>query len=528
MYILFPVNPFETALQFLETKGVKEMKDNILTINNITKNFAGVKALDNVSFSVKRGEVHALMGENGAGKSTLIKILTGIYKADAGEIFFDGKKCMFSNALSAQHAGISTIYQELNMIPYLTVSENIFLGRYPMKRKGIDWKAMNEMAQKLVDDIGVKVDVRKLLNTYGTAKQQIISILRAISLKSKLIVMDEPTSSLDTNEVDILFGIIDKLKKDGIAIIFITHRLDEVYRMCDCITVLKDGQYEGTYDIQELSQYELLNIMIGKKIHSMDQNRVKRDMSGEECVLDVSHITRAPYVRDVSFKLHRGEIVGFAGLLGSGRTEIARIIFGCDMPDSGQIGMGNEIVKLRTPKDAVAHGMAFCTENRREEGLFPDISVQNNIAICALSQLCTAGFINLNKRKQLSNDYIEKLGIKTPSSEQLIKNLSGGNQQKVILARWLATDPKVIIFDEPTRGIDVGAKAEIEKLVCEFSDRGISVLFISSEMSELVRNCDRIIVLRDGMIVGELKGAEISEKNIMWMIANNKSIDSLM
>lgn len=528
MYIVLILKYFLSSLLILETKGAKSMEENILEIRNITKHFAGVKALDNVSFSVKRGEVHALMGENGAGKSTLIKVLTGIYKADSGEIYFDEKKCMFPNALSAQHAGISTIYQELNMIPYLTVSENIFLGRYPMQRAGIDWKSMNEMAQKLVDDIGVKIDVRKPLNTYGTAKQQIISILRAISLKSKLIVMDEPTSSLDSNEVDILFGIIDKLKKDKVAIVFITHRLDEVYRMCDCITVLKDGQYEGTYDIKELSQYELLNKMIGKKILSMDNNRVKRDFSTDECVLEVSHVTRVPYVRDVSFKLHRGEIVGFAGLLGSGRTELARIIFGCDIPNSGQIQMGGKLIHLSSPKDAVAQGMAFCTENRREEGLFPDISVQNNIAICTLSQLCTAGFINLKKRKRLSNEYIEKLGIKTPSGEQLIKNLSGGNQQKVILARWLATNPKLIIFDEPTRGIDVGAKAEIEKLVCEFSDRGISVIFISSEMSELVRNCDRIIVLRDGMIVGELKGAEISEKNIMWMIANKKSIDSLM
>ncbi|HBF38982.1 MAG TPA: sugar ABC transporter ATP-binding protein [Firmicutes bacterium] len=504
------------------------MNDNILDIQNITKNFAGVKALDNVSFSVKRGEVHALMGENGAGKSTLIKILTGIYRADTGEIFFDEKKCVFPNALSAQHAGISTIYQELNMIPYLSVSENIFLGRYPMKREGIDWKTMNEKAQKLVDDIGVKIDARKPLNTYGTAKQQIISILRAISLESKLIVMDEPTSSLDTNEVDILFGIIDKLKKNGVAIIFISHRLDEVYRMCDRITVLKDGQYEGTYESKELSQYDLLNKMIGRKIVAGDNQKAKRDMSGEDCVLEVSHINRVPHVRDVSFELHRGEIVGFAGLLGAGRTEIARIIFGCDIPDSGEIKVENQPVHFRTPTDAVAHGLAFCTENRREEGLFPDISVQNNISVSALSQICTAGFIHLKKRKQLSTGYIEKLGIKTPSGEQLIKNLSGGNQQKVILARWLATNPKLIIFDEPTRGIDVGAKQEIEKLICEFSERGISVLFISSEMSELVRNCDRIIVLRDGMIVGELKGDEISEKNIMWIIANKKSIDSLM
>jgi simple sugar transport system ATP-binding protein len=503
------------------------MEDNILDIRNLYKHFAGVTALDDVSFTVRRGEVHALMGENGAGKSTLIKILTGIYRADSGEIYFDGKKCMFPNALSAQHAGISTIYQELNMIPYLTVSENIFLGRYPMKGGGIDWKTMHQNAQKLVDDLGVVIDVKKPLNAYGTAKQQIISILRAISLKAKLIVMDEPTSSLDSNEVDILFGIIDKLKNDSVSIIFITHRLDEVYRKCDRISVLKDGHYVGTYNVSELSQYELLTKMIGRKDLSIEQVRQSRDLKSEDYVLDVRNITRAPHVNDVSFKVKNGEVVGLAGLLGSGRTEIARIIFGCDIPDSGEIYMSGKKVRLHSPQDALKAGVAFCTENRREEGLFPDISVQNNIAVCSLKRMSTAGFIHTKERKKLSEEYIGRLTIKTPSGEQMIKNLSGGNQQKVILARWLATDPKLIILDEPTRGIDVGAKAEIERLICEFSERGISVLFISSELSELVRNCDRIIVLRDGAVVGELTKDDISEKNIMWMIAHKTAIGSM-
>jgi galactofuranose transport system ATP-binding protein len=502
------------------------MSDEILRMQGIMKAFAGVKALDGVSFSVRRGEIHALMGENGAGKSTLIKILTGIYKADSGEILFDGHRRVFNNALSAQHAGISTIYQELNMIPHLTVSENIFLGRYPMRRGGIDWKAMYASAQRLVDDIGVEIDVRGKLNTYGTAKQQIISILRAVSLKSKLIVMDEPTSSLDTNEVGILFSIMDRLKSGGVSIIFITHRLDEVYRKCDAITILKDGRYVGSYGVKELSQYELLNKMLGRKGSAAEDGKAKRDMRGEECILEARNVTRAPFVNDVSFKIHRGEILGFAGLLGAGRTELARIVFGCDMPDSGQIRMGSKRLRLRSPVDAVGNGMAFCTENRREEGLFPDISIRNNIAVCALPQLCTAGFINVKKRRSMARGYIERLAIKTPSEEQLIKNLSGGNQQKVILARWLATDPKLIILDEPTRGIDVGAKREIERQIRDFSDRGISVIFISSEMSEMVRNCDRIIVLRDGKIVGELAGNEISEDNIMWVIAHKKPIAS--
>lgn len=503
------------------------MEDNILQIRNLSKKFEGVTAVDNVSFSVRRGEVHALMGENGAGKSTIIKVLTGIYKADSGEIIFDGKNCLFHNSLSAQRAGISTVYQELNMIPYLSVSENIFLGRYPFNRWGIDWKAMNNAAQKLVEDLGVNIDVRKPLNGFGTAQKQIIYILRAISLKSKLIVLDEPTSSLDSNEVELLFGIMDRLKKEGIAIIFITHRLDEVYKKCDRITVLKDGQYEGTYSVNELSQYDLLIKMVGKKNLDVEHKlkRKKKDLRAEKSVLEVKNITRVPYVQNVSFHLHKGEIVGLAGLLGSGRTEIARIIFGCDMPDSGEICIEDKVINLRTPKDALSKKMAFCTENRREEGIFPNMSVENNIAVCALPQFTTAGFINIYKRKQLSKDYITKLFIKTPSEEQLVKNLSGGNQQKVIISRWLAMNPKLIILDEPTRGIDVGGKVEIENLIGEFSKRGISVLFISSELEELVRNCDRILVLRDGRIVGELVGDQISENNIMLMIAGNKSIN---
>ena len=501
------------------------MEQNILETRNLTKTFEGVTAVDHVSFSVRRGEVHALMGENGAGKSTIIKIISGIYKADAGEVIFDGRKCSFSNALSAQHAGISTVYQELNMIPNLSVSENIFLGRYPFDMWGIDWKAMNTAAQDLVSDLGVGIDVRKPLDEFGTAKKQIIYILRAISLKSKLIVMDEPTSSLDTNEVDLLFGIIDKLKTAGIAVIFITHRLDEVYRRCDRVTILKDGRNEGPYDVDGLTQYELLEKMVGRNSLAQERSRTRRDLRSDPCVLEVRNISRVPYVRNVSLELHRGEVLGLAGLLGSGRTEIARIIFGCDMPDSGEILVKGKVLNLRSPNDAVARGMAFCTENRREEGIFPNMSVQNNIAACALSQLSTLGFINTKRRKEVSGDYIKKLAIKTPSDGQLVRKLSGGNQQKVILSRWLAMNPELIILDEPTRGIDVGGKLEIESLIGEFSDRGIGVMFISSELSELVRNCDRIIVLRDGRGVGELLGDDISEKNIMWTIANNRQFD---
>lgn len=498
------------------------MGKNILEVHGLTKEFAGVRALDKIEFTVEKGEIHALMGENGAGKSTLIKILTGLYKADAGTILFEGEERRFTTVLSAQKAGISTIYQELNMIPYLTVSENIFLGHYPYNKSGIDWKKMHEEAQKLIDEIGMDIDVKKPLNSYSTAKQQIISIIRAVNFNSKLLIMDEPTSSLDSNEVEILFGIMDKLKAKGVSMIFITHRLDEVYKKCDRITVLKDGQYVGTWKTGELSQYELLKAMIGKKEVALERTLPIRDFSDKEDVLEVKNLIRVPYVNDVSFKIKKGEILGLAGLLGAGRTETARIIFGCDVPDSGQIFVEGKEVSIKSPEDAIQAGLAFCTENRREEGIFPDVSVQNNLTICSLDQLTKGGFINSGRRKQLSDDYIKKLLIKTPSGEQLIKNLSGGNQQKVILSRWMAVNPKLIILDEPTRGIDVGAKAEIEKLIYEFSNQGISVLFISSEMAELVRNCDRILVLRDGKLMGELSGQDISEKSIMQTIAVGK------
>lgn len=497
------------------------MNENILEIRDLTKAFEGVVAVDHVSFSVRRGEVHGLMGENGAGKSTVIKMISGLYKADSGDIIYDGKKRSFSNALGAQHAGISTVFQELNMIPALSVSENIFLGRYPFNAWGIDWKTMHGAAQKLVSDLGVSIDVTKPLEEFGAAKKQIIYILRAISLKSKLIVMDEPTSSLDPNEVELLFSIIEKLKNAGIAIIFISHRLDEIYRRCDRITILKDGRYEGSYEIGELSQYQLLEKMVGRKSLELEHVRTRRDATGKDRVIEVKNATRAPYVHNISFAVHQGEILGLAGLLGSGRTEVARIIFGCDTPDSGEILVKGKRANLRSPADAVSLKMAFCTENRREEGIFPDMSVQNNIIACSLSHLTTLGFVDDRKRREVSGDYIRKLAIKTPSAGQLVKKLSGGNQQKVILSRWLAMNPDLIILDEPTRGIDVGGKREIENLIGEFADRGISVLLISSELSELVRNCDRIIVLRDGRAVGELSGDAISEQSIIWTIANN-------
>lgn len=498
------------------------MENEILKVEHITKRFNGIPALNDISFSIKEGEVHALMGENGAGKSTFIKILTGIYQKDEGHIMFEGKECDFHNALDAQHAGISTIYQELNMIPYLTVSENIFLGRYPKNATGIDWNTMHENAQKMIDDLGIHINVRKKLNEYGTAKQQIISIIRAISLEARLIVMDEPTSSLDTNEVNILFEIMDKLKSKGITVIFVSHRLSEIYAKCDRLTILKDGQYEGTYNIDDISEFDLVKKMIGKDQLKRVHERRERNLAKEDSIMEVRHISRIPYVNDISFSVRKGEVLGLAGLLGSGRTELVRLIFGCDQMDGGEIFIEGKKTQIKTPEDAVGNRLAFCTENRREEGIFPFISVKNNMAVCSLDELLKGFFINNAKRAELVESYIKKLKIKTSSREQLIKNLSGGNQQKVLLARWMATKPRLIILDEPTRGIDVGAKAEIEKIIRELSEDGISIIYISSEIQELVRNCDRVIVLREGKICGELSTEEISEMNIMKFIASDE------
>ncbi|MCD2493362.1 sugar ABC transporter ATP-binding protein [Lacrimispora sp. NSJ-141] len=492
---------------------------NILEMKNISKSFPGVRALNHVDFSVKEGEVHALMGENGAGKSTLIKVLTGIYQPDGGEIVFQGKKQSFRNSHEAQTAGISTVYQELNMIPYLTVSENIYVGFYPKNKFGIDWKRMNRESQELVDGLGLELDVRRQLNSYGTAQQQMTSIARAVSLNARLVVMDEPTSSLDTNEVKMLFGIIRKLKEQGISVVFISHRLDEIFEICDRTSVLKDGEYVGTYEMSQITQLELISKMVGKDL-AVGERRVRSTPVDEEhTVLKAEGLYSFPKVNGVSLEIKKGEVLGLAGLLGSGRTETAKAIFGCEEYQSGKIFVDGKEVHFKEPHQAVKAGLAFCTENRREEGVLPDVSVKDNITVSSLKHICRKGFISEKKRKVLSDKYIGKLRIKTPTDAQLLKNLSGGNQQKVILARWLATDPKLIILDEPTRGIDVGAKREVEKLIVEFAEQGISVLFISSELSELVRNCDRIVVLREGQVAGELEDRDINEPNIMQIIA---------
>jgi len=496
--------------------------NNVLVeIKDVSKHFPGVKALDHVSLSIRRGEVHALSGENGAGKSTLIKILTGVYTYDEGSIVFDGSPVAFKSTNESQKAGIGSVYQELNMIPYLSVAENIYIGDYPMGKTGIEWKELYENAQNQLDSLNIDVDAKKQLNELSTAQQQMVSIVRAVSRDSKLIILDEPTSSLDTKEVKTLFSLVRQLKEKGVAFIFITHRMEEIYQICDRITVLKDGHFIGTYQAEDLNQYQLVTLMVGREITQQRKQTYFSPEKDQNYVVEVRNLAKKPKVKDVSFGISRGEIVGLAGLLGSGRTEVAEMLFGSEMPDAGEILYEGILQKNISPTKAVRAGLAFCTENRRLDGIVPNMSVKNNIVLACMKQISRLGFVISRKRLALVNRYIEELRIKTPTPEQRIRNLSGGNQQKALLARWMATNPKLIILDEPTRGIDVGAKQEVERLVQQIASQGIGVLLISSEIPELVRNCDRVIVLREGEQVGELAGAQISEEAIMQIIAQN-------
>jgi ABC-type sugar transport system ATPase subunit len=493
--------------------------DYIISMQNISKRFPGVMALDNVSFRIKKGEVHVLMGENGAGKSTLIKILTGIYKQDSGNIFFDGREFRPNNALEAQRAGISTIYQEISLIPQLTVAENIFVGR-EIKTKGvIDWKITRDRSRDLLKGLGLDIDVTRPLGSYGTAIQQMTAIARAISIDAKLIVMDEPTSSLDEDEVNVLFGVIRKLKTEGISVLFISHRLNEVFEISDKITILRDGQLIGEYETRTLTHEELISKMVGRDAASiLADNKDHTNKTFKEFVR-AGGISCGFKLRGLNINIGKGEVVGLAGLLGSGRTEFARILFGVDRYDTGSITIDGKPVKFHVPKDGINRGFAFCSEDRKAEGIIPHLSVKENILIANLNKTSRFGILAKSRQNAMVDEYIQTLKIKTPSREQNIMNLSGGNQQKTILARWLCLKPRLVIMDEPTRGIDIGAKREIEVLIRHMAEEGISILFISSEFEELIRNCDRIEVIREGVNMKTLAGADITEKNIIHAIA---------
>ena len=502
------------------------MEDVLLKIEGLEKSFPGVRALKGVQLSVRRGEVHALMGENGAGKSTLIKVLTGLYQKDGGTIRFDGEEIHVSSPMEANEKGISTIYQELNLVPYQTVYENLFLGREPRGRWGaIDRKRMEREANETLSGLGVDIDVTKPLNRYSTAIQQMVAIARAVSTNAKLVIMDEPTSSLDTREVQVLFGIIRQLKAKGISVIFISHKLDEIFEICDRLTIFKDGSYVGDYDIRELDQLKLISLMVGKDAPVRQEKKTPKNFANAPVMVQMKNIRQGMRLNGIGIEIRSGEVLGLAGLLGSGRTELAEVLFGASKPDAGEIFWYGQPAHIHQPSDAIKKGMGFCTEDRKTEGIVPHLSVRENMTLALLPRLAKFGFVDRKKQARIVDEYIDRLQIKTPSHEQAICNLSGGNQQKVLLARWMCMNPKLMILDEPTRGIDVGAKAEIEQLIRSFAKSGISVLMISSELAELERNCDRIVVMREGRAAGELIGDHISQDGIMACIASGGSDD---
>ncbi len=506
-----------------------ENERRLLRAEHISKAFGkAVIALDDVEFELRPGEIHALLGENGAGKSTLIKVLTGVNERDNGTVELNGKEIHPKSTHEAQLLGISTVYQEVNLCPNLSVAENIYIGREPLtKLKKINWKKINEDAKVLLEEFDLDIDVTKNLDNYSVAVQQMIAIARASDVDAKVLILDEPTSSLSTVEVEKLFEIMRQLRDKGMGIIFVTHFLDQVYQITDRITVLRNGKYVGTYETADLPRVELVGKMIGKDYASLNESMRAGQMEENnaqkgETILELESVDGPGTIQKFNLAVHKGEVLGLSGLLGSGRSETARVMFGVDGITSGQIKIHGKTVHLKTPLDAIRHDIAFCPENRKTEGIIGDLSIRDNIVLALQIKKGLFNKISRKEAEKLADEYIKKLEIKTPNSEQLIKNLSGGNQQKVILARWLATNPEFLMLDEPTRGIDIGTKAELQKIVIDLAQQGMAVLFISSEIDEMLRCCNRMVVLRDMNQVGELNGHEISEDAIMRIMAGGE------
>ena len=492
------------------------MGETILKMQGIEKHFSGVHALKSVNFDLRAGEVHALMGENGAGKSTLIKVLCGIHKKDGGTIEYLGKEVSFHNIGESQDAGISVIHQELNMMNHLTVAQNMFIGREFMKNGLIDDKAMEAEAQRQFDKMGVKINPAAKLGDLTVGKQQMVEITKAISRDCKLLVLDEPTAALTLPEVEELFKIMNELRDKGIGMIYISHRMDEINRISDRVTVMRDGEYVGTVNTAEVTKDDIVKMMVGRVIMG-EQKTCSSCPADADVILEVKHLNAGKEVKDVSFQLRRGEILGFAGLMGAGRTEVARALYGADKRQTGEIFINGKKVKIKTPAQAVKAGICYLSEDRKRYGLMLDKSVTDNSALASVDDYISFGWINDRKMTKVSAEANAKLRTKTPSMEQLLKNLSGGNQQKVIIARWLMKNADIFIFDEPTRGIDVGAKSEIYTLMDELVKQGKSIIMISSELPEVLRMSDRVIVMCEGRKTGELDISEATQENIMQL-----------
>ncbi|MBP2240257.1 ribose transport system ATP-binding protein [Cytobacillus eiseniae] len=494
------------------------MAEKLLKMEGISKAFPGVQALSNVLFDLNKGEVHALLGENGAGKSTLMKILTGIYQRDSGTIIYQGNEIEIADTKEAQQLGISIIHQELNLARDLTVAQNIFIGREPKSgfRLFLNEKELNLMTQELFDRLNIRLNPGELVEDLSVAKQQMVEIAKALSFESKILIMDEPTAALTDSEIDSLFTIIRNLRSDGVGIIYISHRMEELKRIADRATVMRDGTYIGTVNMREITIDQIISMMVGRQIYQNQRPEIKNRRI--EKVLEVKSLNRGSTIKDVSFDLHQGEILGFAGLMGAGRTEVARAIFGADPLESGDIYIRGKKVRVKEPLDAVNNGIGYLSEDRKQFGLMLEMDIKANIAIASMNGFVQTGWLNkLNINKQASK-MVDALKIKTPSIHQLVKNLSGGNQQKVVIGKWLTRDSDILIFDEPTRGIDIGAKDEIYKLLNELAAQGKSIIMISSELPEILRMSHRVIVMCEGRITGELINDEkISQELIMTL-----------
>lgn len=509
----------------------------VLELSGIYKAFPGVKALTDVGLLLFPGEVHTLMGQNGAGKSTLIKILTGVYKPDQGRILLHGRPVQPRSTLEAQNLGISTVYQEVNLCLNLTVAENIFIGRYPMRNGFIDWPTMKQNAQKLLAELQVEIDVTAPLSRYSLAVQQMVAISRALSISAKVLILDEPTSSLDDNEVQMLFGVLRRLRDQGLAILFVTHFLDQTFDISDRITVLRNGIREGEYAVHALSRYDLVNKMVGvsaeeaaaasaareANIQSLPFTELSPTSAASTTFLAATGIGRKGALMPLDITCRSGEVLGLCGLLGSGRTEAARLLFGADKADTGTMTIKGKLQKFTSPRDAIAAGIGFSSENRKEEGAILELSVRENIILALQARAGLMHVIGRKRQQEIANNYIKWLGIKTPNAETPIGKLSGGNQQKALLARWLATDPEMLILDEPTRGVDVRAKQEIMDYVVSLCRKGMAILFISSEIDEVLRCSDRILVLRDRKACGEYLRGELDDASVLQVIAGEST-----
>ncbi len=496
-----------------------------LSLRGISKTFPGVKALDDINLDFYEGEVHSLCGENGAGKSTLMKILSGVYSLDEGEIFINGKKEIIKNPLDALNKGQSIIFQEFNLIDALSIAENIFLGRVS-KQSGawVDWKSINKQAKELMLRVGYDIDPTTLIKNLSVAEKQMVEIAKALSYNSKIVIMDEPSSTLTTNEVEKLVKIISDLRKDGVTVIYISHKLEEVMQVSDRVSVMRDGKMICTYDIADVNTEMIVEAMVGRSVSQSYPERLHSLGEDDPIALEVKNLNRNGVFKDISFQLRKGEILGFAGLVGSGRTEIVRAIFGADKLDSGEIFINGEKVKLPTPKVAITKGLALLTEDRKTQGLHLHLPLSKNISSANLKGVVKGLFVNRKVEKDVCNDYIQTLDIRTPSSEQKVVNLSGGNQQKTVLAKWMFANSDIIILDEPTRGIDVGAKMEIYNLMNEIVAEGKSIIMISSELPELLAMSDRVMVIYEGNHKGTLSGTEITAENVMQTILKKQEV----